>query len=187
MNPSLKISIRTMILLSSLVLSYNSVISQHFHLISYFGAGQGSGEIDYKRFAITSGTGIGYETKSNLFSFSAMLKSESFAFHQEINFMVFSLPLGCEIHPRINPRPYAGFSIAPSYPTQFVVTRYFFLTGGLHGGISFDFKKLTTFAQFEYLADLTGYGRSDDFLPASQVDKYYLNRYNVSLGVKVRL
>lgn len=187
MNPLKKILVRKMILLISLVLSYNSVISQHFHLISYFGAGQASGEFDSRRFAFTSGIGIGYETKSEIFSFSATLKSESYNFYEEIDLMVFSIPLSCEVHPWINPKPYFGFSIAPSYPTQRIITRYFFLTGGLHGGISFDFKKLTTFAQFEYLADLTGYGRSDDFLPASQVDKYYLNRYYVSLGVKVRL
>lgn len=187
MNPGIKILVRTMVLLTPLVLSSTAVFCQHYHLVSYFGAGQASGEFDSRRFAYTSGIGIGYETKSEFFSFSATFKSESFDFYEEIDLIVFSLPLSCEVHPKINPGPYFGFSIAPSYPTQRLITRYIFLSGGVTGGIVYDFRRFTTFARFEYLVDLTGYERSDDFLPASQVDKYYLNRYYVSLGVKVRL
>jgi hypothetical protein len=187
MNPSSKISIRTILLLITIVAGSSSGFSQHFSVLSYFGAGQASGEFDSKKFAFTSEIGCNYETKSEIISFSAALKSESYNFNEEVDLMVFSLPLGCEVHPRTNPKPYFGISLATSYPTQQLLKRYFFLTGGLTGGIAYDFRRLTTFAQFEYLADMTGYNRSDDTLPASQVDKYYLNRYYVSLGVKIRL
>lgn len=116
-----------------------------------------------------------------------IVKSEFYNFYEEADLMVFSLPLGCEIHTRTNPKPCLGVSIAPSYPTQWLVNRYFFLTGGLTGGLAYDFKRLTTFAQFEYLADLTGYDRIKWHTTVYEVKKHYLNRYYVSLGVKVRL
>jgi hypothetical protein len=180
MNPSSKYSLMKMMIILSLVISSTSVFSQHFNILAYFGAGQASGGFDSKEFAFTSQIGASYETKSEIIAFSAAIKSEFYNFYEEVDLMVFSVPLGCEIHPRTNPKPYLGVSIAPSYPTQWLVNRYFFLTGGLTGGLAFDFKKLTTFAQFEYLADLTGYS-------ADETNKYYLNRYYVSLGVKVRL
>ncbi len=163
-----------------------TLFSQHFSIIADLGCGQASGEFDDQRFAYSSEMGVGFETPSGIIAFSAMFKSESYSFHEEIDLMVFSLPLRCELSPKVNPKPYVGISLAPSYPTQIVIKRYFFLTGGINGGVSYDFKSLTTFVQFEYLADLTGYSRSDDFLPAYQVDKYYLNRYYISFGVKVR-
>jgi hypothetical protein len=179
MNPSLNISFRTIIIILSFVPS-PILFSQQFSVVSYFGAGQASGGSDSKEFAFTSQIGASYETKSEIIAFSAAIKSESYNFYEEVDLMVFSMPLGCEIHTRTNPKPYLVVSIAPSYPTQWLIERYFFLTGGLTGGLAFDFKKLTTFAQFEYLADLTGYS-------ADETNKYYLNRYYVSLGIKVRL
>ena len=171
----------------SFVLFTPLIYSQHFNVLAYFGAGQASGGFDSKEFAFTSQIGASYETKSEIIAFSAALKSEFYNFYEEVDLMVFSLPLGCEIHPRTNPKPYLGVSIAPSYPTQQLLERYFFLTGGLTGGLAYDFKKLTTFAQFEYLAGLTSYNEIEYTVPTYEVDKYYLNRYYVSLGFKVRL
>ena len=169
--------------------SFNSfsLFAQHFNVMAYFGAGQASGGFDSKEFAFTSQLGFGYETKSEIVSFSAAFKSESYNFYEENDLMVFSLPIGCEIHTRTNPKPYLGVSLAPSYPTQWIIERYFFLTGGLTGGVAYDFKKLTTFAQFEYLAGLTDYTSVEYVVPTYEVEKYYLNRYYISLGIKVQI
>jgi len=171
-----------MMILSPTVFSCSSLFSQHFNVLAYFGAGQASGGFDSKEFAFTSQLGFGYETKSEIVSFSAAFKSESYNFIEEADLMVFSLPIGCELHPRTNPKPYFGVTIGPSYPTQWIIERYLFLTGGFIGGIAYEFQKLSAFAQFEYLADLTGYERS-----SSETNKNYLYRYYISIGVKVLL
>jgi hypothetical protein len=187
MKSLIKITVRKATLTFLMVLISLALFSQHFSIMADLGCGQAWGEFDDQRFAYSSEMGVGFETPSEIIAFSALFKSESYNFHEEMDLMVFSLPLSCKIYPKINPRPYFSLSLAPSYPTQRLIERYFFLTGGMSAGVSYDFKSLTTFAQFEYLADLTGYNRSDDFLPADEVDKYYLNRYYISFGVKVRL
>jgi hypothetical protein len=187
MNPSLKNSFRKLMTILSFVLASSLVFSQQFNVLAYFGAGQASGGFDSKEFAFTSQIGCSYETKSEIISFSAALKSEFYNFYEEVDLMVFSLPLGCEIHTRTNPKPYLGVSIAPSYPTQWLTERYFFLTGGLTGGLAYDFKRLTAFAQFEYLAGLTSYNDIEYTIPTYEVEKYYLNRYYISLGVSISL
>ncbi len=176
-----------MIVFLSFILISSSLFSQHFSLISSFGAGQASGGFDSKEFAFTSQIGASYETKSEIIAFSAAIKCEFYNFYEEVDLMVFSMPLGCEIHTRTNPKPYLVVSIAPSYPTQWLMERYFFLTGGLAGGLAYDLKKLTIFAQFEYLADLTAYNRITWHTMVYEVKKYYLKRYYVSFGIKVRL
>jgi hypothetical protein len=187
MNLSLKISFGKLIIIVASVMASSLVFSQQFNVLAYFGAGQASGGFDSKEFAFTSQIGASFETKSEIISFSAALKSEFYNFYEEVDLMVFSLPIGCEIHTRTNPKPYLGVSIAPSYPTQWLIERYFFLTGGLTGGLAYDFKKLTTFAQFEYLAGLTSYNDVEFTVPSYEVEKYYLNRYYISLGLMVRL
>jgi hypothetical protein len=187
MNSSFEMAFRKTMLILVIFLAYSSVFSQHFNVVACFGAGQASSEIESNVFAFSSQIGASFETKSEIISFSGAIKSEAYNFNGETDLMVFSIPLGCEIYPRINPKPYLGVTLAPSYPTQWLVKRYVFLSGGLTGGIAYDFQKLSAFAQFEYLADLTGYSRSDDYLPASETDKNYLHRYYISLGIKVQL
>jgi hypothetical protein len=187
MNHALKVSFITMMIFLSAVLSSLSLFSQHFDVLAYFGAGQASGGIDTKEFAFTSQIGTSFETKSEIISVSAALKTEAYNFIEEADLMVFSLPIGCEIHTRTNPKPYFGVSIGPSYPTQWVIERYLFLTGGLTGGVMYNFQKLSAFAQFEYLAGLTKYADVEYGVPSYEVDKYYLDRYYISLGIKVQL
>jgi len=81
MNLSLKISSRKMLLFLSLVLGSSSGFSQHYSVVSYFGAGQASGGFDSKEFAFTSQIGASFETKSEIIAFSAALKSESYNFN----------------------------------------------------------------------------------------------------------
>jgi hypothetical protein len=187
MKPFSLIYLKTIAMLILFSLISASGFAQQFYILADLGGGQATGEFDHHKFAFTTDMGVGYETKSHIVAVTAKIKTESYNFNEESDLMVFSLPIGCEIHPRINPKPYFGLSLAPSYPTQWLINRYFFLTSGLNGGISYDFKRLTTFVQYEYLADLTGYNRSDDYLPANEVDKYYLYRYYFTMGFRVRL
>jgi hypothetical protein len=98
MNPSLKNLLVSMLIFTSPVFFSSLLFSQHFNVLAYFGAGHASGGFDSKEFAFTSQLGFGYETKSEIVSFSAAFKSESYNFFEEADLMVFSLPIGCEIH-----------------------------------------------------------------------------------------
>jgi len=159
--------------------------SQDFLITANMGGGQAMGAYDQQEFAFTCEMGVGYETKSRNVSISGKLKTEAYNFFEEADLMVFSIPVSCEIYPRFNPRPYAGISLIPCYATQWLVERDFFLTGGLSGGLLYEFHRIITFAQFEYLADLTGYSHNQTAI--NDVDRYYLNRYYISFGIKARL
>ena len=174
---------RLIVMIISLLCS--DVIAQHFYIAADLGAGQATGEYDLKKFAITSDLGVGYETKSRLISLEAKLKTESFNFGEEWDLMVFSLPISCVFAPRINPRPFGGVSLAPCYATQWLIERDFFLSGGLSGGIIYEFPKLSCYARYEYLADITGYSHNQTAI--QNVERYHLNRYYISLGVRVNV
>jgi hypothetical protein len=185
MNVSVKILFRMLAAAILLTISGNTLSSQNFYIMADLGGGQATGEYDHHKFAFTTEMGVGYETKSRIIILSGKLKTESYNFYEEIDLMVFSVPITCEIYPRFNPRPYAGISIIPGYATAWLVERDFFLSGGLSGGLIYEFPRLTCFAQYEYLVDLTGYSHNQTAV--QDVDRYYLDRYYVSIGLKVRL
>lgn len=185
MNVPVKILFRILAAAFLLTMSSNTLSSQHFYFMANLGGGQATGEYDHHKFAFTTEMGVGYETRSHVVALSGKLKAESYNFYEEIDLMVFSVPLSCEIYPRFNPRPYAGISIIPGYATQWLVERDFFLSGGLSGGLIYEFPRLTCFAQYEYLADLTGYSHNQTAV--QNVERYYLNRYYISFGIKARL
>lgn len=163
-----------------LLLSF-SLSAQQFYITSGLGFGSASGGFDSPEFAVSYELGAGYEPKIGILSVSASLKVENFQFLEESDLMVFSIPIGAEIYPKWKVKPFAGLALVPSYPTQKLVDREFFLSGAVMGGVKYKFKQLTAFASFEYLADLTGYSYSTN--ANQQKEKYYLNRYYVSIGV----